>query len=238
MKKLFLILAFLNVIAFVKPLIAQEGEAIRIGPGVGGGYAPIADTTLWTLSGTDIYNKNSGEVQISDNLGFNTTGGTIQFNGHANNKVYDGSSTLYLSGKSNIYQYIGGALTASLNSSRFSTDSLEITGGVNIAGSVTAIAQSTTPINVTATSYTTTGNEEIISVSYTATDTCAIFLDTDELTSKRKLVVKDAGGNASGNNINIYTSLSATIDGSHKYTISSDYEAINLYSDGSNWFIY
>lgn len=79
----------------------------------------------------------------------------------------------------------------------------------------------------------------IVDVTYTATAAVtSLTLPTAQTTSGRIIVVKDSGGNASANNITIDTEGSETIDGSATYVIDADYESINLYSNGSNWFIY
>ena len=51
-----------------------------------------------------------------------------------------------------------------------------------------------------------------------------------------RYIVKDAGGGAGTNNITISTDASETIDGAATATISEDYGALELYSDGTNWF--
>ena len=54
----------------------------------------------------------------------------------------------------------------------------------------------------------------------------------------RVFIVKDESGGARTNNIVITTEGSETIDGAASVTISADYGAITLYSNGSNLFIY
>jgi hypothetical protein len=96
-------------------------------------------------------------------------------------------------------------------------------------------------VNVTtvnAATYSTLTTDFILHVTYTATGTVAITLPTAQVEDGRILVVKDAGGNAGTNNITISTQGSETIDGSATATINSDYSAINLYSNGTNWYIY
>jgi len=79
----------------------------------------------------------------------------------------------------------------------------------------------------------------ILNVTYTATGApITITLPTAQVVTGRSIVVKDAGGNASTNNITIDTEGAETIDGAATAVIAADYNSINLYSDGSNWFIY
>lgn len=48
---------------------------------------------------------------------------------------------------------------------------------------------------------------------------------------------KDEGGNASTNNITIDPNASETIDGETTFVINTDYDALTIYTNGSNWFI-
>ena len=93
-----------------------------------------------------------------------------------------------------------------------------------------------TSINVAA--YALLITDTILSVSYTATGACTITIPTAQITNGRRLVIKDAGGLAGTNNITIATEGAETIDGSATAVINSDYSAINIYSDGTNLYIY
>ncbi|MCP4584579.1 hypothetical protein, partial [Pseudoalteromonas sp.] len=97
----------------------------------------------------------------------------------------------------------------------------------------------TTEITTVSTAtYTLLITDDILHVTRTATGTCTITLPTAQVTSGRVIVVKDAAGNAGTYNITIDTQGSEDIDGEDTAVINSDYSAINLYSDGSNWFVY
>jgi len=78
----------------------------------------------------------------------------------------------------------------------------------------------------------------IYHVTRTATGSCTITLDSDVALTGYYVTIKDAGGNASTNNILIQTEGAETIDGQATFTITGDDNAIDLYSDGTNWFIY
>jgi hypothetical protein len=92
---------------------------------------------------------------------------------------------------------------------------------------------------VNAATYDLLTTDYFLHVTYTGTGAVtSLTLPTAQVKAGRTIVIKDAGGNASVNNITIDTEGSETIDGAATYVISSDYDAINLYSDGSNWFIY
>lgn len=79
---------------------------------------------------------------------------------------------------------------------------------------------------------------------YACTDTTALrtltlSASTLSLGSTSKwfyLEVKDESGGAGTNNITIDTSGAETIDGVNSITISVDYGAAHLYSNGTNWF--
>lgn len=50
------------------------------------------------------------------------------------------------------------------------------------------------------------------------------------------IVVNDEGGSAGTNAITIATEGSETIDGATSQSVGSNYGALTLYSDGTNWF--
>jgi len=89
---------------------------------------------------------------------------------------------------------------------------------------------------VAAASHMLASDEGIIHVTYTVTAAVTITVATAEAYAGREVVIKDAGGNASVNNITIATEAAETIDGAPTATISTDYGAVRLYSDGTNWF--
>ena len=98
-------------------------------------------------------------------------------------------------------------------------------------------------VNVTtinSATYQTLGTEQILHVTRTSTGACTITLDTDDLDVGKVIIIKDAGGLAGSenNNITIETEGAETIDGANTQTISVNYGSIQLYSNGSNWFIY
>lgn len=56
------------------------------------------------------------------------------------------------------------------------------------------------------------------------------------LFSGYSLIIKDISGSVSSSNSTISTGTSATIDGNTSLTISTNYDVIRLFYDGSNWF--
>ena len=80
--------------------------------------------------------------------------------------------------------------------------------------------------------------DNILHVTYTTTAAVtSLTLPTAQTIASRKIVIKDAGGNANTNNITIDTEGSETIDGENTLVINGDYDTAILYSDGSNWFV-
>jgi len=94
---------------------------------------------------------------------------------------------------------------------------------------VVTVDQATYPIAVT---------DDIVHVTYTATGAVIVEIQSVGNISGRSILVKDAAGNASVNNITIATEGAETIDGSGIKMLTTNYEAVVLYCDGTNWFIY
>ena len=92
---------------------------------------------------------------------------------------------------------------------------------------------------IAAATYTLLSTDAILHVTYTATAAVAITLPSALASIVRPgVLIKDAGGNAATNNITIQTQGAETIDGSATAVLVGDYDAIWVYSDGSNWFLY
>jgi len=56
-------------------------------------------------------------------------------------------------------------------------------------------------------------------------------------TAGRTLTIKDISGSAGTNNITVSHHSSELIDGASSYIILTNYGAVNLVSDGANWYI-
>ena len=91
---------------------------------------------------------------------------------------------------------------------------------------------------VDAATYDLTETDDILHVTYTGTGTVAISLLTDYLEAGRVITIKDAGGNASTYNITVTGEGGELIDGATSLTISTDYSAVDLYSNGTAWYIH
>jgi hypothetical protein len=93
-------------------------------------------------------------------------------------------------------------------------------------------------VSVNAATYSLLVTDGILHVLYTTTGAVTITLPTAQAVANRRIVIKDAAGNAVTNNITVQTGGSELIDGAATAVISTNYAAISLYSDGTNWFIY
>ena len=86
--------------------------------------------------------------------------------------------------------------------------------------------------------YSIIKTDDIIHVAFSNTGTATVTLTTAETTDDRTITIKDADGNAGVNNITIDTEGTETIDGSDTFLINVNFSSVDLYSIGSNWFIY
>ena len=96
----------------------------------------------------------------------------------------------------------------------------------------------TTPTIISTATYTVLPTDRKLHVTRAATGTCLITIPTALITSTFDIVIKDGSGNAATNNITIASEGSELFDGEATVVIAGDYNAINLYSDGINLFIY
>ncbi len=78
--------------------------------------------------------------------------------------------------------------------------------------------------------------DHIIHVAYTTTGVVTVRVMSDQVVKGRAFTIKDAGGNASANNISVTSEGAETFDGAASVTMSTDHEILRLYSDGTNWF--
>jgi hypothetical protein len=83
--------------------------------------------------------------------------------------------------------------------------------------------------------YTTTINDRIIGVD-TSGGPITITLGSASVEAGKCILIKDITGNAAANNITVATEGAETIDGAGTLVINTAYEAIGVFSDGTNWF--
>ena len=97
------------------------------------------------------------------------------------------------------------------------------------------VALSLTTVN--AATYDLQPTDAVLHVTYTGTGAVTnLRLMSDQVYSGRTVKIKDAGGNATTNNITITTEGAETIDGQATWILGIDYESVEIYSDGTNWF--
>lgn len=78
----------------------------------------------------------------------------------------------------------------------------------------------------------------LLGVTETVNNPVTITIDWDLIKIENwEVTIVDEGGNAAANNITIETEGSQTISGQVNWTIDGDYNAVTLYSDGSNLFV-
>jgi len=106
----------------------------------------------------------------------------------------------------------------------------------NFLGKVKAVIYNKITTISTAT-YNLVATDQILHVTRTAAGVCTITIPTAQIVSGRTIIVKDTG-NAATNNITIVGEGSQTFDGAANLVMATNYMAKNLYSDGTNLFIY
>ncbi len=123
--------------------------------------------------------------------------------------------------------------TNSHNYSCLSNEVMRLAANGNLTTTGGHIVNTTT---VNASTYDLLVTDFILNVTYTATGAVtSLTLPTAQTVAGRIIVVKNVGG---ANSITIDTEAAQTIDGAATAVLSSQYDAINLYCDGTNWFIY
>jgi hypothetical protein len=90
--------------------------------------------------------------------------------------------------------------------------------------------------NANSATYTINLTDQIVGVSYTATGAVTVTIDSDNTKAGRYFTIKDTGGSAGSNNITIATEGAETIDGAATATISTNYDSLIIFSDGTNYF--
>lgn len=94
---------------------------------------------------------------------------------------------------------------------------------------------------VDATTHTVTSDDYIITVKHTVTAPVTITLPQistlTDTAGKKMYIIKDIGGSAGSNNITISAQGPDTIDGSSTFILSGDYNAVQIVSSGSNWYV-
>ena len=89
----------------------------------------------------------------------------------------------------------------------------------------------------TSTSYTALQTDYIIGVTSTAAARTITLPAAATVGAGWTYIIKDESGGAGTNNIIVDGNGAETIDGAATQAINTNYGSMNLYCDGSNWFI-
>ena len=230
---------------------AVESSPDVIKPDSGGGVSPYVGDKRWVVcsSGTlvitgaltvdgvltvkpdgtnEVLQVNDGSLDLSDgNAG---TAGTATIDASGNLSYNKNISAVDLDG-------IIGSNTPAAGS--FTT--LGASGDVNVTGNLISAAGviiDYVSVNDAARTNTTLSTDHIVGfIALTATRNYQISSE-DIAQAGRVFIVKDEVGKAATFPITISTEGAETIDGAATISISSNYGAVYLYSNGSNLFIY
>ena len=128
--------------------------------------------------------------------------------------------------------YGGGTVGATLDSNVASISSID--------GRVTALEGASAPniTTVNSSSYNVISTDYVLHVTYSTIGSTTITIPTAQATSGRILIIKDASGASNTNAITVGTQGAEKIDGLDTYAINTNYQSVNIYSNGTNWFIY
>jgi hypothetical protein len=181
-------------------------------------------------------NNSDGNTQAfvsKDKLSFNPNSGILtatEFKGNLNGTIGDGKPAT-----------IVGTIVVAKN--RFVGDLDGEIGKNDIApGNFTNLSSKGKQVvkitDVNNAEYDLRHDDYILNVIYTATNKVKIKLLSNQLEKGRILVVKDAGLSASRNSIVIEAEGADRIDGKRSIEIRANGQAVNLYCDGFNWFVY
>jgi|GEM_PF-732768 hypothetical protein len=193
--------------------------------------------------------KISGALDIVDSLGNVISGlGTSTFSSSAGamfGQAVSASSDLAVSGNLHATTYYGdgsnltGIDSASGSARQYSSTGMETSGYLKVSGSAIFGAGITHKRSaITAATYTILVTDYYIGAD-TSSNTITLTLPAASAAGSGKTyVIKDEGGNAAANAITVDGNGSETVDGAATVDVTSPYGALNLYSDGSNWFVY
>lgn len=197
--------------------------------GGGSGIASVAADTTPQLggdldvNGNNIVSTSDGDITITPN-----GTGDIVLDGQKWPQA-DGSSGQYLktdgSGQLSWGTVSGGGGGGSSTVALLGSSTSAITAGASAA------------IDATHTSNHAISTDNVIIPVNTSSSAVTITLYSTSGNAGRVVCVKDVGGAAYTNNITIDTYGSETIDGQATQAISSNYGAVKMFCDGSNWFI-
>jgi hypothetical protein len=132
-----------------------------------------------------------------------------------------------------------GAASFSGSARVYSQTGLETSGFMKVSGSAEyggGIIHNLT--TVTSPTYTILSTDYFIAADSSANAITLTLPNTNTDEAGRTFIIKDVGGNAPTYSITIDGYQLETIDGATSVDIDSPYGAVNLFTDGTSWFIY
>jgi len=245
----------LNVSGAISGAVGVTGSALHTDGQISGSVL-YSDTAFFsgdvTVCGTMLGCsplKVSGAIDIVDDLGNVISGlGTSTFSSSAGamfGQAISSSNDLAVSGNMHATTYYGdgsnltGIDSASGSARQYSSTGMETSGYLKVSGSAIFGAGITHKRSaITAATYTILVTDYYIGAD-TSSNTITLTLPAASAAGSGKTyVIKDEGGNAAANAITVDGNGTETVDGAATVDVTSPYGALNLYSDGSNWFVY
>lgn len=197
----------------------------------GHGFEIQAQTGQNATGGT-FNGGNGGELSLFSGQGGSSSGGSPGYSGQVT--VGDGSVN-----NLQITPHTGNIFLASTAAMQLIVNANEIISLVSSSstsyGTTFIGSMNFQTYTVTSSSYTVDSSQSdyVILVNYSS-GVVTITLPTP--TAGRILKIKDTG-NATSNHITISHHSSETIDGASTYVLSTNYDGVELTSDGTNWFV-
>jgi hypothetical protein len=202
----------------------------------GGTFSGSANLLFLTASSTLSLTDLSASVNISASAfygdGSNLSGLTTEAAGATTQIQYNATGAF--AGSSNL-TFNGTTLTGSYTGSLAELTSLTASATLVTGDSYLSGALIHKRVTVSS-NYTASITDYILGV---ASVPVSIIFDATSFTDGQVVVIKDESGAASvANPVALSASASQTIDGEGNVAIESPYGAIQLYSNGANWYIY
>jgi hypothetical protein len=215
---------------------------------------------------TNLYREAANQLRTDDQLNFGNTGlelsqtsvnfsanGKLQINSQSNDaqiaveigsalSAFENFRITALGGMSwgdgsvgthDVNLYRSGADTLATDDSLtvgvdLSVDGVTTTDGRRLAVQVVAASAGTESL--------TEADDDVVIVTNTGASAHTIELPATP-TAGQRYRIKDGGGGAATNNITVSTAGAETIDGAATFAIDEDYMAVDMISDGANYFV-
>jgi len=179
-----------------------------------------------------------GEIlRVTGDLSASINISASAFYGDGSNLVNVKADHVVAEGPVHALQYhdsVDGDITGSANLI-FSSNSLMLTGTLNVSGSIIGTGMSHSRVAVSS-DYTVTTSDYYIGVNTTNSAVKVTLPEATNILDGQTFIVKDEGGVANVNHITISGSASDTIDGQNTVILESPFASIQLYCNGTNKF--